>query len=113
MLVILLRKGATGATFHKVVVIGVVWLCCHVHTANFSRLDTSPLTIRRMVDDHLIVTIQQFKAHFVVRYLGVEGWRKAVEAKRQLLQVKNRGRAIERAAETESSQVQHHHKIRG
>lgn len=58
-----------------------------VHTADYSRLNTKSVTTRQisgcLLDHNLITTSQQLKTDFGVRYLGVEGCRKAAEMKRK------------------------------
>ena len=111
-LVILPRKKATGYSFHKVV-ISIVWPCCPVHTTDYRRLDVRPLTTRWMVVSiHPLSGHYQSAAQNSLWHLRVKGRGKAAKVKRQLLEVKKRGRALEKEAGTENPQVQQHHNIK-
>lgn len=70
-------------------------ICCPVHTTDCSRLEIRPLRTRRMVDDYSIKTGSlpiSVQNRLWNKVLGVEGWQKAAEMKRQSLEVQHRGR---------------------
>lgn len=89
-------------------------VCCPVHTTDCSRPEIRPFTIRRTVDDYSITTGSLpigVQNRLWCKVLGVEGWEKAAEVKRQSLEVKNRGRKRSRDRKVTSTTASKGHGV--